>query len=1048
MDGNDSSSAVAGKTTRLIISKDTTHVRSQEYGKIQHRRRFGRQCLYGIGLDRSSPFNKVWSLSFHPFTKFWTPHFFRINFILMMFLTILNLNYGCDAFSLTMGLLKVGTPQPWQKSKPNLRYVREAGVRQFISTYNRVENLKGDELLWGDEIEYGLFVLEPETKSIRLCLRAEQIMDDLNDKEKSHLHRMEGCHWVPEYGGWMIEATPNRPYTGFTNDLLRVERNMRLRRRRLVSVLRDNEIAPTVSTFPLLGALGDDGSVPATSVGGNITESAYIGDGIINSHPRFGALTANIRKRRGEKVTIRVPLYKDLETPEYKKMRTDEKGCDCESGSLQLWRYGKGDISRKRHGDNLLVVGCSSSEFPIGPSLNEEDTGEPITLEKWQVNVEIEGCLGLYYRSSPNIIVSDADWPRNGEFVTGIEVPDIPGGWVRLQNGYYLPIQSENGKIKFLHKVTPANTMSPSIVRNNSITSSTMPLVGGGGTPVIAQAGGTLPAMADSGSSVTTKTEMAVQEKEKQQVEQVRPAIHMDAMAFGMGCCCIQVTFQAQDMEESRFIYDQLAVLTPILMALTASTPLLRGRIADTDCRWGIISECVDDRTPAERGLKNEEEQESQAQEELVGKGQRRLYKSRYDSISTYICQGATMSASSATNDSDSIRGIKSNRVLNIYNDLPVPIDEGAYKRLRKNGVDPALSQHIAHLFVRDPLVVFDGAVEEVDDATQTDHFESIQSTNWQTVRWKPPPPRSDPYDLSPHIGWRTEFRSMEIQLTDFENAAFTAFVVLVTRVLISFDLNLYVPLSRVDANMQRAHTRNAAVKGEFFFRRHLAPLEEGDDGFGMKYKSMFASNGKDESINDRLLKEQMAEKTNTNNDNTDTSSNSATTNQREVPSAIKNNILNRIDDEENSYEEMTMAEIMTGKGDYFPGLIPLVYAYLDYINCDTTTRARLSQYLTLIEKRAMGELLTPATYIRQMVQNHPKYQNDSVVSKEIAYDLMVACHEIGLGKRPCPELLGDITIEELTMEGAYDVKLDSKRIHSNEQLIDLVQRYTKRRSK
>ena len=112
------------------------------------------------------------------------------------------------------GLLKVGTPQPWQKSKPNLRYVREAGVRQFISTYNRVENLKGDELLWGDEIEYGLFVLEPETKSIRLCLRAEQIMDDLNDKEKSHLHRMEGCHWVPEYGGWMIEATPNRPYTG------------------------------------------------------------------------------------------------------------------------------------------------------------------------------------------------------------------------------------------------------------------------------------------------------------------------------------------------------------------------------------------------------------------------------------------------------------------------------------------------------------------------------------------------------------------------------------------------------------------------------------------------------------------------------------------------------------------------------------------------------------------------------------------------------------------------------------------------------------------
>jgi len=144
------------------------------------------------------------------------------------------------------------------------------------------------------------------------------------------------------------------------------------------------------------------------------------------------------------------------------------------------------------------------------------------------------------------------------------------------------------------------------------------------------------------------------------------------------------------------------------------------------------------------------------------------------------------------------------------------------YKQLRDAGIDPALSQHIAHLFIRDPLVVFDGAVTEVDDETQTDHFESIQSTNWQTVRWKPPPPRNDPND--PHIGWRTEFRSMEMQLTDFENAAFVVFVVLVTRVILAFDLNLYIPLSRVDANMNRAHSRSAYSKAKFFFRRHLAP--------------------------------------------------------------------------------------------------------------------------------------------------------------------------------------------------------------------------------
>lgn len=37
-----------------------------------------------------------------------------------------------------------------------------------------------------------------------------------------------------------------------------------------------------------------------------------------------------------------------------------------------------------------------------------------------------------------------------------------------------------------------------------------------------------------------------------------------------------------------------------------------------------------------------------------------------------------------------------------------------------------------------------------------------------------------------------------------------------------------------------------------------------------------------------------------------------------------------------NSCEEMTMDEIFNGKGKYYPGLIPLVYAYLDYIRCVT----------------------------------------------------------------------------------------------------------------
>ena len=75
----------------------------------------------------------------------------------------------------------------------------------------------------------------------------------------------------------------------------------------------------------------------------------------------------------------------------------------------------------------------------------------------------------------------------------------------------------------------------------------------------------------------------------------------MHAMAFGMGCCCLQVTFQAREVSESRHLYDQLAVLTPMLIALTASTPYARGVLLDTDARWDLIAASVDRRTPAER---------------------------------------------------------------------------------------------------------------------------------------------------------------------------------------------------------------------------------------------------------------------------------------------------------------------------------------------------------------------------------------------------------------------------------------------------------------
>ncbi|GFH57971.1 hypothetical protein CTEN210_14447 [Chaetoceros tenuissimus] len=949
----------------------------------------------------------------------------RIKF-LQTTLVLFSIFGPSSSFTLQMGLLKVGVPQPWEKSKKNLTYVRKAGVRQFISQYEKVKDLQGDELLWGDEIEYGIFHVDKDKKEIRLSLRAKEVMDILNTKEGTHQHHVEGCNWVPEYGAWMVEATPRRPYSGYAIDLLRVERNMRLRRRRLLTALNDDEIAPTVATFPLLGALGDDGTVPPTKVGGPRTDSEYIGDDIINPHPRFGTLTENIRKRRGEKVNIRVPLFRDVNTPEYKDYTpiTNVDGC-CGGDSLQVWRYGKGDISMEKYGRDFVIVGCSSA--PVSDLNDDEDN--VVTLKKWLVDVQCEGCRGLYYRSSPGVIVADADWPRNGDVVVGSEIPDIPG-WIRLQNGYYLPITSECGQVEFLKQVS---TRVHSSNTEKRTLGSTTPMFRPQADSVVIGGDGELalktlledklslgpPAATSNDNEQTATVSPNGQSSEfKKDEENVRPAIHMDAMAFGMGCCCLQITFQATDLDESRFMYDQLAVVAPIMMALTASTPILKGRIADTDCRWGIISESVDDRTTVERGRHMDEWED---QPEMAGKGKRRLYKSRYDCISTYIYQGLQGMPQAGTNNT------LANRILNMYNDIPVPIDEESYQLLRDTGIDPALSQHISHLFVRDPLVIFDGAVEELDDEVQTEHFESIQSTNWQSVRWKPPPPRNNPND--PHIGWRTEFRSMEMQLTDFENAAFTVFIVLLTRTILTFDLNLYIPISRVDANMQRAHSRNAAAQGNFFFRRHMAPLEEGDDGYGVRYTSMFSRVGSQTELNSMQSPSTYDE----------VDEKGVSKQRRAAPVASGS-------DEENSYEEMTMKEIMTGKGDYFPGLIPLVRAYLDYINCDDVAHAKITKYLDFIEQRATGALITPATWMRKFVRNHPAYKGDSYVNQEIAYDLMVACKEIGEGTRHEEELLGNFHIDPISTKGAYDVKLEGRKV-KNDDLFNLLSRYTNRQS-
>ncbi|EMP40238.1 Glutamate--cysteine ligase catalytic subunit [Chelonia mydas] len=498
-----------------------------------------------------------------------------------------------------------------------------------------------------------LVAFDHEHKKVRLSLTGEEVLHTLQEKGE----RVNPNHptlWRPEYGSYMIEGTPGQPYGGTMSEFNTVQDNMRKRRREAASVLKEDEALCTVTSFPRLGCPGF--TLPEcepTPVEGGASKSLFFPDEAINKHPRFSTLTRNIRHRRGEKVVINVPIFKDKNTPS-----------------------------------------PLTETFP-------KDDGEAAKAAK----------------------------------------PDH---------------------------------------------------------------------------------------------------IYMDAMGFGMGNCCLQVTFQACSISEARCLYDQLATICPIVP------------------------------------LKN---------------NHYRISKSRYDSIDSYLSECGEK-----------------------YNDIDLTIDKEIYEHL-------------------------------VKEEYLTCDLQNIQSTNWQTMRFKPPPPNSD-------IGWRVEFRPMEVQLTDFENSAYVVFVVLLTRVILSYKLDFLIPLSKVDENMKVAQKRDAVRQGMFYFRKDICK-----GGNAVVDGCSPAQNGKETDAEEYTL--------------------------------------------------MSIDTIINGKDGVFPGLIPILNSYLENMEVDVDTRCTILNYLKLIKKRASGELMTVARWMREFIANHPDYRQDSVITDEMNYSLIRKCNQIAQEQAECPELLG-----------------------------------------
>ncbi|GAB1605628.1 glutamate--cysteine ligase catalytic subunit-like [Argonauta hians] len=253
--------------------------------------------------------------------------------------------------------------------------------------------------------------------------------------------------------------------------------------------------------------------------------------------------------------------------------------------------------------------------------------------------------------------------------------------------------------------------------------------------------------------------------------------IYMDALLFGTGCCSLQVTMQAPDLKEATMLYDNLIPLTPIMLAFTAAAPIHRGFLSNTDCRWSTLSQSCDDRTLQERGL------------EPLTNGNCLVETTRFDTVCSYL----------SVSDQ-------------FYNDFQYSYDEQKYKQLKDEGVDDMMARYVAWLLIRDPMMLYKERLDQ-DVTLDTEHIQSIIASNWHTIKLKLPDDNS---------GWKIEFRTMELQLTDFENAALSVFVVLLSRAILASTLNLLVPITKVKENMETAQLPDAMNTAKFYFRQHV----------------------------------------------------------------------------------------------------------------------------------------------------------------------------------------------------------------------------------
>jgi len=109
-----------------------------------------------------------------------------------------------------MGFLKVRTETlNWEESIEYQEQIKSYGIQQAINLYNTFKDLEknSEELKWGEEIEYEVVTRDCRDGEIKIHSEGFQLV-----KQELEKSTIEGFICQEEFGSWMIEAVPDKPY--------------------------------------------------------------------------------------------------------------------------------------------------------------------------------------------------------------------------------------------------------------------------------------------------------------------------------------------------------------------------------------------------------------------------------------------------------------------------------------------------------------------------------------------------------------------------------------------------------------------------------------------------------------------------------------------------------------------------------------------------------------------------------------------------------------------------------------------------------------------